>query len=158
MHCLLERESRNHFCAAENCGVNNDSRNLPHFFRERVLDLHNTGQSECAIAQELGTGVKEIQNANEMSRNTVLSKLSHTVIERLAHFLFVLSLKYFSGDARKNAFFTASEKFRSNYKSYLSINIRDKFIRFKFLFTQRGKLGLLRVYLIKTAPPVLPSR
>ena len=110
VHCLLERESRNHFCAAENCGVNNDSRNLPHFFCERVLDLHNTGQSHCAIAQELGTRVKEIQNANEMSRNTALSKLSHTTIEHLAHFLFVLSLKYFSGDARKNAFFTASER------------------------------------------------
>ena len=92
-----------------------------------------------------------------MSRNTVLSKLSHTAIEHLAHYLFVVSLKYFSGDARKNAFFTASEKFRSNYKSYLSINIRDRFIRFKFLFTQRGKLGLLLVYLIKTAPPVLPQ-
>ena len=104
MHCLLKRESQNHFCAAENCGLNNNSRNLPHFVRERVLDLHNTGQSECAIAQELGTGVKEIQNANEMSHNTILSKLSHPTIEHLAHFWFVLLLKYFSRDARKNAF------------------------------------------------------
>ena len=70
VHCLLERESRNHFCAAENCGVNNDSRNLPHFVCERVLDLPNTGESECAIAQELGTGVQEIHNGLFQKKST----------------------------------------------------------------------------------------
>ena len=30
---------------ADNCGLNDEDRNLPHFVRDRVLDLHNTGQS-----------------------------------------------------------------------------------------------------------------
>lgn len=58
MRRLLESESRNHFCAAENCVVNDNGGNLPHFVRERVLDLNNTRQSQRAIAQELGTGSK----------------------------------------------------------------------------------------------------
>ena len=41
-----------------------------------------------------------------MSRNTAVSMLSHpwSSIVHLAHFLFLLLLKYFSEDARKNAF------------------------------------------------------
>jgi len=41
-----------------------------------------------------------------MSRNTAMSMLSHlrSSIVHLAHFLFLLLLKYFSEDARKNAF------------------------------------------------------
>ena len=77
----------------------------------------------------LGTGgkFKEIQNANEMSRNTRLSMLSHPAIKHFAHFLFPLLLKYFSGDARKNA------------------------------FLQQARIrGLLRVFLIKTALSASP--
>ena len=84
------------------------------FVLERVLDLHSTGQSECAITQKLGTGVKEIQNTNEMSHNTVLSKLSHPAIEHLAHFFVSLVAKIFLQQCKKKCFFTASEKFRSN--------------------------------------------
>ena len=64
----------------------------------RSLNKHGTGGK-----------FKEIQNANEMSLNTRLSMLSHPAIKHFAHFLFPSPLKYFSGDARKNAFFTASE-------------------------------------------------
>lgn len=63
----------------------------------------------------------EIQSANETSRNTALSILSNPAIEHLAHYLFLFLLKYFFGDARKNAFIRASEKLRSNYKSFLWI-------------------------------------
>ena len=56
--------------------INDNDRNLPHLVRERVLAPHDIGQSQRAIAQELGTGgnfkFKEIQNAYEMSRNTAL--------------------------------------------------------------------------------------
>ena len=55
---LLESESRNHFYGAESRVVNDNGGNLPHFVRERALDLHNTGQSQRAIVQELGTGSK----------------------------------------------------------------------------------------------------
>ena len=69
------------------------------------------GNLNVRSLNNLGTGgkFKEIQNANEMSRNTRLSMLSHPAIKHFAHFLFPSPLKYFSGDARKNAFFKASE-------------------------------------------------
>ena len=75
-----------------------------------------------------GGKFKEIQNANEMSRNTRLSMLSHPAIKHFAHFLFPSPLKYFSGDARKNA------------------------------FLQQARIrGLLRVFLIKTALSASPA-
>ena len=76
------------------------------------------------ISVQLRTGgkFKEIQNANEMSRNTALTMLSHPVNEHLAHFFVSLVARTFlQGCTRKKCFFTASKKSRSNYKSYLSI-------------------------------------
>ena len=35
--CLFESERLIHCCAAENCGLNDYGRNLPHFVHERVL-------------------------------------------------------------------------------------------------------------------------
>ena len=80
--------------------------------------------------KKLRTGgkFKEIQNGNEMSRNPRLSMLSQPSIEHLAHFLFLLLLKYFSGDARKNIVIFYSER----------------------------QLGLVRVFLITTAPSSSP--
>ena len=85
-------------------GSHDNARNFPHLVRQRVLDLPNTCQSQRAI---LGTGgkFKDIQNANEMPRKTILSILSHPAIEHLVHFLFLLLLKYFSGDERKKTAF-----------------------------------------------------
>ena len=44
--------------------------------------------------------------------------LSHRAIEHFAHFLFLL---FVSPRMQEKTFFTASERFRSNYKSYLWI-------------------------------------
>ena len=80
-----------------------------------------------------------------MSCNTALTVLSHPTNEHLAHFFVSLVARTFLRGWKKK------KKFLKNYiKSYLSI-IRVRFIRFEFPFGQRGKLGLLCVFLIKIA-------
>ena len=88
------------------------------------------GNLNVRSLNNLGAGgkFKEIQNANEMSRNNRLSMLSHPAIKHFAHFLFPSPLKYFSRDARKSA------------------SLQQARIR-----------GLLRVFLIKTALSASPA-
>ena len=43
-------------------GLFDNGRNLPHFIRERVLDLHHNGASQRQIAQEPGTSRHFVQN------------------------------------------------------------------------------------------------
>ena len=106
---------------ADNCGLNDDDRDLPHFVRDRILDLHNTGQS-----------LKNLESTMQMKchatpqRACFPIKLSHPrdIHERRSctSLIFVsLVAKIFLRGCKKKRFFTASEKFRSNYKSYLWI-------------------------------------
>ena len=52
---------------------------------------------------------KEIQSANEMSRNNVLNLHSHPAIEHFAHFLFLLLLNYFSDMQEKTLLYSKRE-------------------------------------------------
>ena len=91
-----------------------------------------------------------------MSRNTALSLLSHPAIEWLAHFLFLLLLKCFSGDARNNAFLQQARSLGVVIRAIFELC--DRFLRTEFPFGRSGKLGLLSTFLIKTAPSAMPGR
>ena len=102
---------------ADNCGLNDDDRNFPHFVRDRILDLHNTGQS-----------LKNLEPTMQMKchatpqRACFPTRETSTIVDRAPRSFFVsLVAKIFLRGCKKKRFFTASEKFRSNYKSYLWI-------------------------------------
>ena len=120
VRCLLESKlSRNHFRAAKEL-----DRNLSLFVREGVL--HNTGLGNLNVQSlknlEPGRKFKEIQNANEMSRNTALTVHAFPSRERApCSFFGSLVAWTFLRGCKKKRFLTESEKFRSNYESYLSI-------------------------------------
>ena len=119
------------------------------FVREGVL--HNTGLGNLNVQS-----LKNLEPGESLKKYRMLMKchamphwpcmLSHPANEHLAPFLVLLLLGHFCRDARKNAFWQEVRSLGVIMRAIFQL--RDRFIRFEFLFGKR----LLRVFLITIAP------